>query len=96
MGAAQKLRRAMQGLETAMQRAEESPSHVTALADRIAAAEAARVPGHIIKAARALQKGLLLSEVSQKLNTTYKLSALILRYLTYHLKPFDIQVNLNA
>lgn len=64
MGTAQKIRKAMQNLESAMQRVEESNVHVTQLAERIAAAETVGVSLSLLNAARLLERKALLSEVT--------------------------------
>lgn len=54
--------KAMQGLETMMQRVQDSQARVVLLSDRIAAAEAAGVKQPLISAAKALETKFLLSE----------------------------------
>ena len=61
---AHKLRKAMQALEAAMQRVQESPGHLLQLADKITAAEHAGAASSLIKAARAVEKQALLAEVT--------------------------------
>ena len=61
---AQKLRKAMQALEAAMQRVQDSSGHLSQLTDRIAAAEAAGMAPSLIQAAKAVEKQALLAEVT--------------------------------
>ena len=60
---AQRLRKAMQAVETAMQRVQDSPGHVPQLTDRIAAAEAAGAAPSFTHAAKAVAKNALMAEV---------------------------------
>lgn len=61
---AQKLCKAMQTLEAAMQRVQDPAGHVEQLTEKIAAAEAAGVAPTLIQAARAVEKQAILAEVT--------------------------------